>query len=683
MSHNSSHNSVRWLGSFRGLAVCVLIAVKSLALAGAALAQSPAPKPGETPKSGGHPLDPLTSEEMAVVVDALKAQGKLQPTSRFPIIVLNEPPKELVLGFKPGSEAPREAFANVYERASNRAFEAIVDLRKKSLVSWKELTGVQPSRLYEEFMFDADIVRANPEWQAAVRKRGVTDFQNVAIDLWGGGYYGFPDEQGFRVGRAFAYYKGKTTNYYARPIEGVVAFVNLNTMKVFKVIDAGVAPVPKGAADFDPASIGPTRPALRPLVSVQPEGASFTVKGQEVRWDGWSFHFGMHPREGLVLYTVSHADKGKPRSVLYRAAVSEMVVPYGDPGPAWFIRNAFDEGEDSMGRFASSLEPRADCPENTIFFDAVFPDDNGVGQVRPRAVGLFERDGGLLWRHNWGARVDARRARQLVLMSVVTVGNYDYAFEWIFHQDGTLQLDILLTGIMQTKAVAREKETQAHGQTHGHLVAPNLEAVHHQHFFNFRLDLDIDRPSGNSVVEMNAEPMPEGPGNPQRNGMVMHESLLRTESEGQRNMSIGASRKWKIINPSVTNSLGHPAGYVLAPGENSVPLSSPDSWVRKRAGFINSHLWVTPYEPAELYAGGTYINHNQGGDGLPKWTAANRSINQKDVVLWYTLGVTHIPRPEEWPVMPAHRVGFKLVPSGRFDRNPALDVPVLEAEKRP
>ena len=45
------------------------------------------------------------------------------------------------------------------------------------------------------------------------------------------------------------------------------------------------------------------------------------------------------------------------------------------------------------------------------------------------------------------------------------------------------------------------------------------------------------------------------------------------------------------------------------------------------------------------------------------------------MVLWYTMGVTHIPRPEEWPVMPVTHVGFKMIPGGFFTRNPALDVP--------
>jgi primary-amine oxidase len=148
---------------------------------------------------------------------------------------------------------------------------------------------------------------------------------------------------------------------------------------------------------------------------------------------------------------------------------------------------------------------------------------------------------------------------------------------------------------------------------------------------------------------------------------------LRRESEAQRLVDMASSRRWKVINEGHRNALGEAVGYLLIPGENSTPYMAPASWVRKRAGFVNAHLWVTPFDPAEMNAAGAYVNQSQGGGGLTQWTSGNRSIENTDVVLWYTLGVTHIPRPEEWPVMPVHRAGFQLVPSGFFTRNPTLE----------
>jgi primary-amine oxidase len=155
----------------------------------------------------------------------------------------------------------------------------------------------------------------------------------------------------------------------------------------------------------------------------------------------------------------------------------------------------------------------------------------------------------------------------------------------------------------------------------------------------------------------------------------MTETLLAGERDAKRQLNLGTSRKWKVINPAKKNSLGQAVGYALAPAENATPMAQPDSFLRTHAGFVNAHFWATRYEPRELYAAGDYTNLSQPGEGLPKWTSANRSLESQDVVIWYTLGVTHVPRPEEWPVMTAHRAGFKLVPAGFFSRNPALDVP--------
>jgi primary-amine oxidase len=626
-----------------------------------------------------HPLDPLSREEITATVDILKASGKVNNESRFSTIFLQEPSKTEVLSYKIGSAFRREAFAVIYERAVNKTFEVVVDLNKKSLISWKEITGVQPMFLIEDFLLTQQIVMNDPQWQGAMRRRGITNFKNIQIDAWAAGFFGTDEAKDARVARAVSYLNDGTKNAYARPIEGVVAYVNLNTKKVYKLVDTGVVTVPKETGELDMKSIGKMREAPKPLQIAQPNGASFEVNGQEVHWQNWRFRFSMHPREGLILHTVGYEDNGKLRSILYRAALSEMVVPYGDPKAGWFFRNAFDEGEFGIGRLALSLEPKVDYPENAALFNAVFAQENGSAVPLPRAVALYERDGGVLWKHVDYTSLpfvhnESRRARQLVLSWFANVGNYEYGFNWIFHQDGMLEMEVNLTGIMAARGMNEDENHSSHDAMHAHKVAPQVEAVHHQHFFNFRLDFDVDG-TNNSVVEMNTQALPAGKNNPYNNAFTMTESLLRTELQAQRQMNFASARKWKIINSANKNSLGAPTGYLLFPGENAVPYAAPTASVRKRAGFLNAHLWATPYAQDETYAAGFYVNQSKGGEGLPKWTKANRPIDNQDLVVWYTMGVTHIPRPEEWPVMTVHKASFKLMPSGFFTKNPALDVP--------
>ena len=626
-----------------------------------------------TPAAGPrHPLDPLTADEIRAAATLLTAAPQFPAGAQFAVIVLKEPPKSEVLNYTAGASFGRQAFAVILDGRGNRTFEAIVDLIAQRLTSWREVKNVQPRVLINEYEEAAKLVKADERWQSAMRKRGLNDFDQIYVEVWAAGQVPVA-LRGTRLLRALSYFHGGQKNPYGRPIEGVTALIDMNKNRVIDVTDGPIVPLAPQSQELDEQSIG-RREATKPLVSTQPDGGSFTVDGQEIRWQKWRFRYAMHPREGLVLHTVAYEDRGRVRPILYRASLSEMVVPYADPDVNWRWRSAFDVGEYGAGRSASSIEPATDAPANATLVDATFADENGEPYVVQRAVGIHERDGGILWRHNETVAaqfLESRRARQLVVFFIVTIGNYDYVLNWIFHQDGTLEVDAALTGILLPKGV---KETKMIGGArtfpHGHLVAPQIVAPHHQHFFNFRLDFDVDG-ANNSVYEMNTHAMSAPAANSLR-GMTM-ETGLETERPAKRSVSMALARNWRVANPTVRSALGHNSSYLLVPGANSVPYAAPT--IAARAGFIKNHFWVTRFNADEMNAAGMYPNQSVGGDGLPKWVANNERIVNEDIVVWYTMGVTHIPRPEEWPIMSVTHAGFKLIPAGFFEHNPALDVP--------
>ncbi len=608
-----------------------------------------------------HPLTPLNAREIRAAVKILRDSGRMPRNAEFSELTLAEPPKDAVLR---GTSTPRRASAVIYDRRANRTFEAVADLAAEQLVSWKEIPGAQPAISGEDSELAERIVRADPRWAKALQERNITDLENVVVVCWSAGYFALPGTEDGRIVRALSYYRAGDGNFFAHPIEGLVAQVNLTARRVIDFVDIDRnAPVPREEASL---AGGPYREPAAPLEITQPAGPGFQIVDGEVRWQKWRFRYALRPREGLVVYTVGYEDGGRVRPVLYRGSISEMVVPYGDPGAGWYFRNSFDAGELGLGVTATPLRPGVDCPTNCRVYSAVLADSAGEPQIIPRAVALYELDAGIAWKHG----VEARRARSLVLSFVAQVGNYDYGFDWIFRQDGTIEVRVELTGIMAVKAVP---DSQA--GPYSHLVDHNVAAPHHQHFFTYRLDMDVDGAAANRVVELNSVAEPAGKSNPYANAFVMRETPLRTEKEAERNLNLATSRRWVVMNASAKNPLGHETGYAVVPGTNAMPLAAPESWVRKRAGFLNAHVWVTPYTESERFAGGDYPNQSRGGDGLPKWTAANRRIENTDVVLWYTLGVTHNPRPEDWPVMPTETAEFRLVPWGFFARNPALDLP--------
>jgi primary-amine oxidase len=628
-----------------------------------------------------HPLDPLSPEEIRASSRALHAKPGFPANAAFAVVALNDPPKQEVLAYQGGPSFTRQIFTVVYDRKTNRTYEALVNVKDPAnpvVDSWVEVKGVQPMVMEEDGSLLEEILRDDEGWNAAVKARGFEP-DDVQIDYWAAGTV--PEKyRGRRVLRGLSYFQGDAANFYGQPIEGLTALVDLNSGEVLELTDSPKPPLPPPGQDFDEASIrqslGKLREAPKALSITQPQGPSFEIRGNEVAWQKWRFRYLMHPREGLVLYLVSYADPaGQQQPVLYRASFSEMAVPYGDPEGTWNWRCAFDVGEYGVGKSSGPIAAKLDAPENAVLFNALFANDLGRPVVYQDVVGIYERDGGLLWKH-WETGGDqpnneSRRGRELVVFTIATVGNYDYSINWIFRQDGAIHVESGLTGIMLPKGIVQE--THSHDVT-GHLVSRRVVAPHHQHILNFRLDFDVYGP-GNSVSEMNTHSLPAGPDNPAGTAMVMEEKVLPREKDAQRDMSLADARTWRVLNPTQKSSLGHERGYILVPGTNSVPYALEGSLARKRAGFMDHHFWVTRYRPRELYAGGDYPNQSAGGDGLPRYTAKNEPIENTDVVLWYTLNVTHIPRPEEWPVMPTTTVGFRLIPAGFFEANPALDVP--------
>ncbi len=622
--------------------------------------------------SGQHPLEPLSAEEVAAAVAIVRAERHLGEQTRFATVVLNEPEKQAVLGFKAGDEIEREAFLIILDNSDGATYEAIVSLTTGTVKSWCIVPDVQPSIMLDEFVECEAAVKASPEFQAAAQKRGITDLDLVMVDPWSAGNYGIEEEQGRRLSRALCWVRSSPTdNGYAHPIEGVVAVVDLNRMEVLKIEDYGVVPLPPRSGNYTPEFVREYRSDLKPLEIVQPQGPSFQVEGHSIRWQKWQFRIGFTPREGLVLYTVGYEDQDRVRPILYRASLADMVVPYGDPRPHHYRKNAFDVGEYGVGSLANSLRLGCDCLGEIYYFDAVMTNSRGSVVTLRNAVCLHEEDYGILWKHmDWRTeQTEVRRSRRLVVSFIATVGNYEYGFYWYFYQDGSIQFEVKLTGIVNSSAIAP-------GQTpkYGSLIAPQLNGPIHQHFFNVRLDLTVDG-TNNSVYEVNTEAEPLGPENPHGNAFFAQETLLATEAEAQRTINPFSGRYWKIVNPAVHNSLDQPVGYKLVPGENILPFAHPDSSLLRRAGFMTKHLWVTPYRRSEQFAAGNYPNQHPGDEGLPAWVQANRPLENTDVVLWYTFGQHHVVRPEDWPVMPTSYIGFMLKPVGFFESNPAIDVP--------
>ncbi|KAI3862856.1 hypothetical protein MKX03_013005 [Papaver bracteatum] len=623
-----------------------------------------------------HPLDPLSAAEIAVAVGTVRSAGATpeeRDSMRFIEVVLVEPDKSIIAladayffpPFQPSLLPKSKGGALVvYNKRSNETSIWIVELtqvhaatrggpNRGKVISSQVIPDVQPPMDAVEYAECEAVVKDFPPFQEAMRKRGILDMDLVMVDPWCVGYYSDKDAPSSRLAKPLIFCRKESDcpmeNGYARPVEGIYVLVDMQNMVVIEFEDRKLVPRPP----VDPLrnyTAGQTRGGVdrsdvKPLQIIQPEGPSFRVKGQFVEWQKWNFWVGFTPKEGLVIYSVAYTDgSGGRRPTAHRLSFVEMVVPYGDPNEPHYRKNAFDAGEDGLGKNSHSLKKGCDCLGFIKYFDAHFTNFTGGVEKIENCVCLHDEDHGILWKHqDW---------RRLTVSFFCTVANYEYGFFWHFYQDGKI-----------------EAEVKKYGTT----ITPGLYAPVHQHFFVSRMDM--------AVVEVDVKVEEPGKNNIHNNAFYAEERVLKSDMEAMRNCNPLSARHWIAKNTRNANRTGQLTGYKLIPGSNCEPLAGPEAKFMRSAALLKHNLWVTQYAHDEMYPGGEFPNQNpRDSEGLTTWVKQNRSLEETNIVLWYVFGITHIPRLEDWPVMPVKHIGFTLVPHGFFNCSPAVDVPPSTSE---
>ncbi|KAH1239063.1 Copper methylamine oxidase [Glycine max] len=635
-----------------------------------------------------HPLDPLTAAEISVAVATVRAAGatpEVRDGMRFIEVDLVEPEKQVVAladayffpPFQPSllprtkggpviptKLPPRKARLVVYNKKSNETSTWIVELRevhattrgghhRGKVISSTVVPDVQPPMDAVEYAECEAVVKDFPPFREAMKKRGIEDMDLVMVDPWCAGYHSEADAPSRRLAKPLIFCRTESDcpmeNGYARPVEGIHVLVDMQNMVVLEFEDRKLVPLPPA----DPlrnytsgeTQGGVDRSDVKPLQIIQPEGPSFRVNGHFIEWQKWNFRIGFTPREGLVIHSVAYIDGSRGRRpVAHRLSFVEMVVPYGDPNDPHYRKNAFDAGEDGLGKNSHSLKKAI---SNTLM---------RISQTSMEVLKQLKT-------------VFVCTKKIMVFYGSIKIGE----------QDGKIEAEVKLTGILSLGAL-QPGETRKYGTT----IAPGLYAPVHQHFFVARMDMAVDCKPGeafNQVVEVNVKVEKPGDNNVHNNAFYAEEKLLKSEMEAMRDCDPLSARHWIVRNTRTVNRTGHLTGYKLVPGSNCLPLAGSEAKFLRRAAFLKHNLWVTPYARDEMHPGGEFPNQNpRVGEGLATWVKQNRSLEEADIVLWYVFGVTHIPRLEDWPVMPVERIGFMLMPHGFFNCSPAVDVPPNQSD---
>ncbi|KAL1965866.1 hypothetical protein VTN77DRAFT_4999 [Rasamsonia byssochlamydoides] len=651
-----------------------------------------------------HPLHNITPSEIRrasqIVTRILQEKNGPSYEIYFKHIYLYDPPKALLMPYLdaesdgvPAAQrpfVPRLAGVIYHELGNPREFFEII----VSLDSGTELELRTPKKGQhcsfdrEELRRASERILTDPAVVEAVKKFHLPDDVVIQCDTWPycADRYSTVDTHKYIQALLYARapHNHPDSNQYAFPIplspvydlfeDRVVRFDTLATGGAEDGLKHNTAPEAALAHcvenEYHPDLLkGPTRPDLKPLRVVQPEGPSFTVTDENlVQWQKWRFRVGFNYREGLTIHDVRYDG----RKVFYRLSVSEMTVPYGDPRTPYHRKQAFDFGDSGAGNCANNLGLGCDCLGVIKYFNGWLNDPKGQPVEAPNVICLHEQDSGVGWKHtNIRTGVAAiTRARTLVVQTIITVGNYEYIFAWLFQQSGTVELETRATGIVSTALIDAGKRSPW-----GNVVAPGVLAQNHQHLFCLRIDPMIDG-NQNTLIQEDSIPLPE---TDEENPFGNAWKLVKTpfEKSGFADAAPEKNRVFKIVNEKRLNRIsGNPVGYKLAPLPSQLILAGANSVVRKRARFAEHHIWVTRHRDGDLWAGGKWANQSlQETDGLADYAARNEDVRDQDIVVWHTFGMTHNPRVEDFPVMPVETLTVSLKPADFFEWNPALDVP--------
>ncbi|KAI3469565.1 hypothetical protein Pfo_026228 [Paulownia fortunei] len=355
----------------------------------------------------------------------------------------------------------------------------------------------------------------------------------------------------------------------------------------------------------------------------------------------------------ISLASIYDHDKDKYRRVMYRGYISEL--------EEWYFRTFLDAGEFGFG---------------ILFLDSYYTTQDGTPAKISNVFCIFERYArDIMWRHSEailpGDTVEVRSDVTLVVRMVSTVANYDYIIDWEFNIKVTVSQ--ILSGILAVKGSIYTHKDQIKEEVYGTLMAENVIGTRHDHFLSFYLDLDIDG-IANSLMKTHLQTVRvTDESSPKKSYWRVVNEMAKTESDAKIRLGSEAT-EIIVVNPNKKTKVGNDIGYRLIPGSAVGPLLLKDDYEQIRGAFSNYNVRVTPYNKSEKWAGGLYVDQAHGDDNLAKWTLRNREIENKDIVVWYTLGFHHVPLQEDFPIMPTLSGAFELRPANFFEHNPVLKV---------
>ncbi|KAJ6669449.1 hypothetical protein lerEdw1_008259 [Lerista edwardsae] len=431
-------------------------------------------------------------------------------------IVLQLPPKAEVLKFldHQGTRPTRQALAVVYfgnQKAPNITEYVVGPLPDPTYhqdVTVQKYGGMLPytrrnfllTEIMEVYMF-----LENKEYPKA------PNFMQKVIDYNGTNLiYGVGLPPGLKSGdcKIWVSHFQNVPGFYLHPI-GLEVQVDLRSLdasqwKVLKVFYNGqyfqsmeelesqfnqghvkVVKVNKAPSDRGFSSLKQRVPHTGPgPLHYEPCGPRYRIRNNQVVFMSWSFAFGMDANRGPRVFDIQF----KGERIVYELSVQDASAIYGSNSPASMLTRYMDVTF-GLGFDAFTLIQGIDCPYLATYLDRHYFFDSALPLTRKNSICIFEQNSEMPLRRHfdnaWNPFYGGLADSALVFRSISTVSNYDYVWDFIFHQNGAVAVRVYASGYIQSSFYFGD------ASEFGNRVEKWTLGTIHTHNINLKVDMDI------------------------------------------------------------------------------------------------------------------------------------------------------------------------------------------------
>lgn len=373
-------------------------------------------------------------------------------------------------------------------------------------------------------------------------------------------------------------------------------------------------------------------------------------ENQYVEFMGWSFYMSFTRILGLMFYDI----KFKGERIIYELSLQEAAAQYAGNQPK-AANTVYHDTYFSIGSTSATLIEGFDCPFGATMLNVTYP-ANDVTDVHPQGICLFESDSGYpVARHRYGSggnpngfsNIAAVKSSALHARTIATIGNYDYLFDYAFHVDGSIEIEVRASGYLQSSPYYKDQTN------FGARVGLGTQGSFHDHILSWKADFDIISTKNSLqrtdlIVVNQTQPWFPELGEFEQ----MELKAYNMEKEQQFNWAQNGQSMFCVVNDEEKNSWGVSRGYRLVPGRSNVHLSTHNSPFSKHSSHIlKSHLAVTQHHDNEPY-GNSWQNVNLPLKPQQDFSKLfnDESVDGEDIVVWFNLGMHHYTRSEDIPV---------------------------------